>query len=85
MVRLYIIIGLILLGLIGLWLLMRKRESKGANPGAQLPPLSDQDEAEDATIPSRLTELDEMRSRGEITEDEYASRRRHLLGDEDDF
>ena len=83
MVRLYIIIGLVLLGLTGLWILMRNREKKGANPGAQLPPLSDHDEAEDATIPSRLTELDEMRSRGEITEDEYASRRRHLLGDED--
>ena len=84
MARLYIIIGLILLGLIGLWLLMRKRENKDTNPGAQLPPLSDLDEAEDATIPSRLAELDEMRAQGEITEDEYASRRRHLLGDEDD-
>ena len=84
MVRLYIIVGLVLLGLTGLWILMRKHENKGVNPGAQLPPLGDRDEAEDATIPSRLAELDEMRSRGEITEDEYASRCRHLLGDEDD-
>lgn len=84
MIRLYVIIGLILFGLIGLWVLMRRRENKNANPGAQLPPLSDLDEAEDATIPARLAELDEMRERGEITEDEYASRRRHLLGDDDD-
>ena len=84
MVRLYIIVGLILLGLTVLWILMRKHENKGVNPGAQLPPSGDGDEAEDATIPSRLAELDEMRSRGEITEGEYASRRRHLLGDEDD-
>ena len=84
MSRFYIIIGLILLGLIGLWVLMRRRENKNANPGVQLPPLSDHDEAEDATIPARLAELDEMRARGEITEDEYESRRRHLLGDEDD-
>ena len=84
MVRLYIIVGLILFGLIGLWILMRNHENKSVNPGAEPPPLSDRDEAEDATIPSRLAELDEMRSRGEITEDEYASRRRHLLGDEDD-
>jgi LPXTG-motif cell wall-anchored protein len=84
MIRLYIIIGLILLGLIGLWVLMRRRENKGGNPAARLPPLSDHDEAEDATIPARLAELEAMRERGEITEDEYASRRRHLLGDEDD-
>ena len=82
MVRLYIIIGLILLGLIWLWVLMRRRENNAANTGVQLPPLRHRDEAEDAAIVSRLTELDEMRTRGEITEDEYASRRRHLLGDE---
>jgi len=83
MIRLYVIIGLILFGLIGLWVLMRRREDKNGNPGAQPPPLSDLDDAEDATIPARLAELDEMRERGEITEDEYASRRRHLLGDDD--
>jgi LPXTG-motif cell wall-anchored protein len=84
MIRLYIIIGLILLAVVGLWVLLRKREDRNANPGARRPPMSDNDEAEDATIPSRLEELDEMRARGEITEEEYRSRRRHLLGDEDD-
>ena len=84
MVRLIVIVGLALLGLVGLWVLLRRRDKKNVNPGARLPPLSDHDEAEDATIPSRLAELDEMLERGEITEDEYVSRRRHLLDDEDD-
>ncbi len=84
MIRLYIIIGLILLAIVGLWVLLRRREDKNLNPGARRPPMSDQDEAEDATIPARLEELDEMLRRGEITEDEYRSRRRHLLGDEEE-
>ena len=84
MIRLYIIIGLILLAIVGLWVLLRRREDKNLNPGVRRPPMSDQDEAEDATIPARLEELDEMLKRGEITEDEYRSRRRHLLGDEDE-
>lgn len=84
MIRLYIIIGLVLLGLIGLWVLVRRRENSKINPGARPPPMSDHDEAEDATVPSRLEELDEMLRNGEITEDEYRSRRRHLLGEEDE-
>ncbi|NQV80827.1 MAG: SHOCT domain-containing protein, partial [Alphaproteobacteria bacterium] len=75
---------LVLFGLIGLWVLLRRRDNKNVNPGARPPPLSDHDEAEDATIPSRLEELEEMLQRGEITDEEYASRRRHLLGDEDE-
>lgn len=82
MVRLIVILGLIALAIVGLWILLRKRDA--GNPAATRPPLSDHDEAEDATVPARLEELDEMRRRGEITEDEYRSRRRHLLGDEEE-
>ncbi len=84
MVRLIVIVGLALVALIGLWVLLRRHDSKNLNPRARPPPLSDLDEAEDATIPSRLEELEEMLGRGEITDEEYVSRRRHLLGDEDD-